>query len=82
MPRFQTQETGKMQITVDREDLAQWERVKQRARTLKIRIDVSGDFTQWLRSVIRKADQYLEEEEKRRREETKGRAKDAELPSA
>jgi len=82
MPRFQTQETGKMQITVDREDLAQWERVKQRARTLKIRIDVSADFTQWLRSIIRKADQYLEEEEKRRREEPKGRAKDAGLPSA
>ena len=82
MPRFQTQETGKMQITVDREDLVAWERVKKRARELRIRIDVSGDFTQWLRSIIRKADQYLEEEEKRRREETKGRAKDAGLPSA
>ncbi len=82
MPRFQTQETGKMQITVDREDLVAWERVKKRARELRIRIDVSGDFTQWLRSVIRKADRYLEEEEKRRREEEKGGARDAGLPSA
>ncbi len=82
MPRFQTQETGKMQITVDRGDLAEWERVKQRARTLKIRIDVSADFTQWLRSIIRKADQYLEDEEKRRREETRGGAKNAGISSA
>lgn len=81
MPRFQTQETGKIQITVDRDDLVQWERVKKRARTLKIRIDVSEDFTQWLRAIIKKADRYLDEEEKRRKEEVKERGKDAGLPS-
>jgi hypothetical protein len=69
MPRFHTQETGKMQITVDREDLAAWESIKQRAKVLRIRIDISEDFTLWLRAVIRKADRYLEEEEKRRKQE-------------
>jgi len=94
MPRFHTQETGKMQITVDREDLAAWESIKQRAKVLRIRIDISEDFTLWLRAVIRKADRYLEEEEKRRkegqkeerREEKKKEQKegkaDAGLPSA
>ena len=77
MPRFQTQETGKMQITVDREDLAAWEAVKERAKSLRIRIDINEDFTLWLRGVIRKADSYLQEEEKRRREERKGRTGDA-----
>jgi len=82
MPRFQTQETGKMQITVDREDLAAWESIKQRAKVLRIRIDISEDFTLWLRAVIRKADRYLEEEEKRRKQEQKERKADAGLPSA
>ncbi|HPL68024.1 MAG TPA: hypothetical protein PLG94_15940 [Smithellaceae bacterium] len=82
MPRFETQETGKMQITVDREDLAAWESIKQRAKALRIRIDISEDFSQWLRSVIRKADRYLEEEEKRRKQEQKERKADAGLPSA
>ncbi|HPL67086.1 MAG TPA: hypothetical protein PLG94_11185 [Smithellaceae bacterium] len=93
MPRFHTQETGKMQITVDREDLAAWESIKQKAKALRIRIDISEDFTQWLRAVIRKADRYLEEEEKRRKEgqkeerreekktEPKERKADAGLPS-
>lgn len=82
MPRFHTQETGKMQITVDREDLAAWESIKQRAKVLRIRIDISEDFTLWLRAVIRKADRYLEEEEKRRKQEQKERKADAGLPSA
>jgi len=82
MPRFHTQEAGKMQITVDREDLAAWESIKQRAKVLRIRIDISEDFTLWLRAVIRKADRYLEEKEKRRKGEEKERKADAGLPSA